>query len=590
MKLKSFLFLTAALALGLAFASCGGGEDTTTTVTVNRGFASDAEQILAAFEFADHVYLTKETDLEGAGSGNEMPLIVPTGKTLHVNGQTIKVNATTIAIVGGKLDWDNKPASRIEGENAVLVGFPDGAADIAHYAAGTDGVVLVKTDGVLVGSDSVAFVASTATGSLSAANGGGTTAIFIGDYGTTSYIAPTGGGTLLVTGNMTGLPYLNAQGPVYVFGKLSGGTLETAYDKEILSGSAVMAWNAAITSGSISSALTVLNDGSFDKVIFGAALDAKKATFNKDVEFKVKAESITNAVFANGIKASGSAQVGNLAFTGSGNTLVLAASGEIIFTNGTTPAFFNGAGTLAALGGSVSFTVDSNKLTVDGKGAGTFALGNKAITLDGNSIEVKGSTGIYFDGADSIASANYSIGDTAGTLSADKGFILTKDGIEGVSAVAAERPTLTSGTDAVFFTVKGGSLAKIKNANISVASGSIAFGGGSATLFLDAGGSITANASQAGSLAHSGYIVSDWVGGSIVAGSLAGSMSNASILAGSVGTTGQNFISVTSEFVIANNSSSNDDKSGSASTAGSMASYSSTDYTSAGSIAVFAVN
>jgi hypothetical protein len=593
MKNRSFLFLIAALAMGLALFGCSTDSDSTTDYDY-RGFASDAEEIMAAFEFADNVYLTKETTLTGAPY-----LVIPAGKTLHVNGQTIAVGPNTIIIGAGGLSWDGNDDSMIDaaanGAGAVLIGIEYAAG---HY--GTNGVAGTASDFIFVPKDGTVKANSDNTASYLATDDtsklfvggsylaavGGTTAYFTGKTLSLTNLA-VGGGTLVVTGDLAGLKTLTTSTPLTVYGKLSGGTNAAA---TFITGD-VSARTADITGGQIGT-LSVEN-GAFGDVTFATLSVYDKATFTDNVSFT--AGSIVNAVFTSGKTVGGNAQVGNISFAGTGKTLVLAANGEIIFT-GTNPSFL-GAGTLAALSESISLTFAADELEINSTGTGAFTV-NDDITLTGaNKIKVTGSAGLYFTEENKKIQGDgyYFSGGLAGTLSAEnyKGFILTKAGIEGVSDQAAERPTLKytleNGAGGTFLTILNGegSLATIKNANISLTTGSIAFEpAGSATLFLDVGGSITAS-SQAGSLAHSGYIISDTTSGSIAAGSIGGSMSVDSITAGSIGTTSNNLILVTSEFAIAIPGTDT----GSASVASDKAySASATTAHHGGSVAVFNVN
>jgi hypothetical protein len=559
MKNRSFLFLIAALAMGLALFGCSTDSDSTTDY-IKQGYAGDAEAIAAAFEFADNVYLDKATTLTG------QILTIPAGKTLHVNGQTITVSPTTIIIGAGGLSWDGNDDSKIDaaanGVGAVLIGI-----DYAAGRYGTNGVAGTASDFTFVPKDGT-IVSDGDTGGILATD---STAIFAGgsylavNAGTTAYFTGAtltrdainvAGGTLFVAGNLTGLKSLTTTTPLVVNGKLSGGTVAPA---ELISGAGVVqARTADITGGQIGN-LVVMN-GEFGNTTFTDLSVYGRATFTDNVSFT--AGSIVNAVFTSGKTVGGNAQVGNISFAGTGKTLVLAANGEIIFTDSTNPSFFTGAGTLAALSESISLTFAADELEINSTGTGAFTVNNDITLKDTNKkIKVTGSAGLYFteDNNKIEGDGYYFSGGLPGTLSADnyKGFVLTKAGIEGASTEAADRPTLkytlTNGAGGTFLTILNGegSLATIKNANISLTTGSIAFeGGGTATLFLDVGGSITAS-TAVGSLAHSGYIISDAVGGSIVAGSIGGSMSAASITAGSVGTVGNNLILITSEFAIA---------------------------------------
>jgi hypothetical protein len=534
MKNRSFLFLIAALAMGLALIGCSSDSSDGDGYPVpgpKEGYLynSDAIKIMVAFHDAPAVYLEDDTVLSGA------VVIIPYGKTLHVNGQTITVDEGTVIVVHGTLDWDGKDTSVIKGGGAVVIGK---SYEAGRYSAGeydeedNPGGIVFGEIGSYVGSASTVWhIASSAADE--GLVGAGTTGYFLGNLTSQAGISITAG-TLFVGGNLTFGEAITSEAPLTVYGKLTGGTDST---QTLITGT-VSAISADIDGGKIANDLVIFRDGEFgDGVTFNGALTVQRdATFG-EVKFEDTADVVKKATFTSTKVVTGSVSVGNLAVTGSNQTLVLDENGEIIFTGGTTPQFFTGAGTLAALGGSVSFTIAGNKLSVDGKGKGTFAVGNGAITLSNKSIEVAADTGVYFDGEGSIASANYSIGDVAGTLSADKGFILTANGIAGVSG----RPTLTYELDGdkTFLTVKEDRAATITNANIDISSaGSIAVFSGN--LILTGGGSVTA-----GEIAWGGTIAgtATAAGGSLLVGSLAlaagvtdGIRSAESVEAGSVGT------------------------------------------------------
>ncbi|MDR1148903.1 MAG: hypothetical protein LBK66_09760 [Spirochaetaceae bacterium] len=543
MKNKSFLFLIAALALTLALLGCSSDSDDGSGYPVpgpKEGYLysstlTGAQKIMLSFQDAPDVYLEDETDLQGG------VVIIPSGKTLHVNGQTVKVDKDTVIVVasGGKLDWDGKATSVIAGTSAVVIGktyeegrYIDGAYDEDSNTFGINFGEIGKNK--YAGSESVGWHTAAASYDDLVIGASGTTGYLLGNFNGATDFVPAG--TLYVGGNLTlsANKVITSTAALTVYGKLTGGTNAA---QSIITGT-VSAISADINGGQIANDLTIFRDGNFgDGVTFNGALNVlRDATFG-EVEFKDTAEVTKKAAFTSAKVVTGSVSVGNLAFTGSSNNLVLDENGRIIFTSGTTPTFFTGAGTLAALGGSVSFTVDANKLTVDGKGQGTFAVGNNGINLTANSIQVAAETGVYLGGQGSIASENYSIGDKAGTLSADKGFILTATGIAGVS----DRPTLTYEleSESTFLTVKNDKTATITNANINLNStGSIAVFSGN--LILTGGGSVTA-----GEIAWGGTIAgtATAAGGSLLVGSLAlaagvddGIRSAESVAAGSVGT------------------------------------------------------
>jgi hypothetical protein len=553
MKLKSFLFLTAALALGLAFASCGddssgGGGTERITVSEPSLYTTKAEEITMALHDAPSGYgVTLNEDVDISGD----VVIIPTDKTLYVNGRTITVSKDTVIVAAGGLDFGG-PASTsiIEGTSAVVIGkdYVEGRYSAGEYAA-DDNIFGINFGeigaGKYVGSAGVATGWNIAVNSLDnlGALAAGTKGYVLGGLTAASNLS-VAAGTLYVSGNLTiGTDKaINSAAPIYVYGEVKGGTDAS---QTLITGT-VSAVSADITGGQIANDLTIFRDGKFgDDVTFKGALNVRRdATFGK-VEFADTATVAKKATFTSSKLVAGSVTVGNLAFTGSSNTLVLKEDGQIIFLNGSIPAFFNTAGTLAALTGSVSFTVDANKLTVDGKGKGTFAVGNNGINLaTANSIQVAAETGVYFDGEGSIASANYSIGNAAGTLSADVGFILTATGIQAISG-ATTTPAITfevAEDNGISLSLNNGRNAIINGVNIDISSaGSIGVYEGN--LIITNGGSVT---TAADSIAWSGTIAGSAAGGSLLVGSVGvtGGTTEAGIAAGSVGTSSSEVVGV----------------------------------------------
>jgi hypothetical protein len=639
MKLKSFLFLAAALAIGLAFASCGGDTEQLPGDTIKQGYASDADAIRALFNIdgINDVYLSKAANLAGA------ELSVPDGKTLHVNNQTVTVDSNTVILLGKTTGWDwgSGTASQINAGTTtpLLIGFPEvDANEYAHYAAGTTGIIFAGANGALT-PHADGYVIATKTlsdiindaGTLTAI--GGTKAYFVGDITNKTFLKLDTGGTLTVTGNLTGLQTLITTTPLTVYGELSGGTATAGV--EVISGAGpVTAKKATITGGTVAAPLTVETNSTFGaasggfhvtftslltaKKIIGTAADVKatfdsaatftggagidEADFNDDATFTTTAPEITkgdfggDVTFVDGSKVDDFTIAANKVIKG-GNVhvsarlnaptdgLIFAENGGIIVATGLLSPTVNGPGTFAVIGDDAgTLKVTSGNIEVSGDG--TLGVSNTAIELYGNSTFVFSNTGgILFNDTDSkITGSEYVVGgEAAGTLLSDQKVKLTATGIEKGDSTD---PTITFGENAVFLTVSEGKILTIKDANIDVSSkGSISFSP-DAMVYLASGGTITA----AGS-AHTGYIISIGAanGGSLVAGSLGGSMSADSIAAGSVGTVGSdlggNFIISTSDFAVGADESITDS---SATAAGYIAdSTPHADISTTGSIGVF---
>jgi hypothetical protein len=430
MKLKSFLFLAAApavlLVLGLAFASCGGDTETDTVIK-KQGYASDAEAIEAAFQFANDVYLVKETDLKSI-------LVIPPGKNLHVNGQRVLVDANTVIVAAGALDLSGDDSVIYsEAAGAVLVNvtgqLDTQANQEAHYGsastpytAGTTGLVFVKNDGTPTDTAAKRYIAGNAAtvlagGSL-AATGAGTIGIVTGDVSTGGEYN-IGAGTLLVAGDFNfGTGPVNSTGLIMVYDELKGGTLNSAYEVIKGNGGVAYAKSAAIKGGSVSNALTVKSASTFGAdtggtlVTFGAALEAGEGalvTFASPAKF-IAAADIKEAEFkSNAEFAPAQSKIADAKFSGTSPTVtgylaVKKLSGGVTITGGsisTDSGLTLGSGLTIILGkdGGIEFT-GSGKLAASGKyeidGAGSLLNDDSGtlVTFASAGITQAGTTGV----------------------------------------------------------------------------------------------------------------------------------------------------------------------------------------------------
>jgi hypothetical protein len=582
MKNRSFLFLIAALALGLALFGCSTDSDDggTTTNTVYQGWAGDVEDIAAAFDKVDAVYLTK-----GITVGGGQTLSIKAGKTLYLNGNTITMadNSSVVTASVTSIVWSGEERAVVTGKIVVADGAavcligPEGSfptasvtgdlAKVVELAPATSGSLsYTESDGrAFAATNNRALVFTESTGAWNP-TAGGTRVVYIGDL---EIPATPGGytisGSLSVAGNVTLAGTLaGPNGEIEVLGKLTSNISTDGVAGINLAEGKVTARSIATKGGKFAKAgsitapsLSSLFEGTLstfgetlyaagpvqftkDVVFTGAATLLNDADFGGDVKFTAESEIGGKATFAGGKKVDGKVFVeGPLTVSGT-DGIVLTANGAIAYANGVTSSFLNSAGTLAALGGNISVKPGANELLIqDVSGVGTFTAGNKPITLGtGDTIKVEGTAGVYFDGVGSIASANYSIGDAAGTLSSDKGFILTATGIRKIS----DGTSITFGVseeDGTSLSLLSNSTVIIEGVNIDLsAAGSIGVYGGN--LILTDGGSITA-----GNLAWSGTIAGTLAdGGSLLVGSLsaagaegdAGSIATDAIVAGSIGT------------------------------------------------------
>ncbi|MDR1256269.1 MAG: hypothetical protein LBJ86_00800 [Spirochaetaceae bacterium] len=496
---------------------------------------------MLSFQDAPAVYLEDETDL------SDGVVIIPDGKTLHVNGQTVKVNLNTVIVVTskGKLDWDNKPTSILEGTSAVVIGakYEEGRYSAGSY--GVDGNTFGINFGEAgknkyAGSESVGWHTAATSYDDLVIGASGTTGYFLGNLSESGNITPAG--TLVVGGNLTlsTNKVITSAAPIYVYGNLKGGTdaMQT-----LITGT-VSAISAEISGGKIANDFTILRDGKFSEKavrVEGALNVGRDASFD-EVKFEGAAAVAKQATFTSDKKVAGSVTVGNLKISGTGGNqnLVLDPNGQIIYNNGVTGSFLTGAGTLATLdGGSITLTLASNKLTVDGKGAvGSFAVYNNIGLTGNNTIEVKGSAAVKFE-AGTIVASTYKLGGTIDAVTSNEGFVLTSTGIQKSSG-ATGTPTIILGTaNGILLTLNEDGTAIIDGVNVSLTGGG-SIGVSSGNLIITGGGSVTTS----GGIAWAGTIAGTdaAAGGSLLVGSLSAAntstntIPSGSILAGSIGT------------------------------------------------------
>jgi hypothetical protein len=562
MKLKSFLFLAAALAMGLAFASCGGDTEQLPGSIIKQGYASDAEAIEAAFNVpgVNEVWLTKETSLAGA------ILSIPANKTLHVNGKKVNVDGDTVIVAEGTLDLnDTGSVIYTTADTATLIGVTAPAtqeAQEAHYsnngAAGTAGILFHQGGGAGAASGGKYIIAGNAgevlTGGSLAATGDGTIGIVIGAVSNDNAAYDIqGGGSLVVTGNMSlGTGYVQTYGLLEVKGALSGGTLNSA-SEVIRGGSQVTARSATIKGGSISNPFVVKSASTFGAasggtlVTFGAELSAPegilvtfsspakfdaapattlKAKFEDDVEFNATSITIADAEFGGNVTSAIEQTTATAArFTGNSSTLTGYLSANSVTLSG--PLTIE-SGSLAT---GAAITVSSSNYIVLGADGGIEATGTGLLT---------GGTGYNVTGAGSLLNDSTTNGGTTITF----GTGITKGAGSGTASIVfGGAVNLVYTGDAV-----------ISDLNLDVTGGgTVTLSGEGKTLILN-GGSITTGAEET-NIAYGGTIAgSAGAGGSLLVGTLANDgdtyIDTGTIAAGSIGVseTVGNFIVASSVF------------------------------------------
>jgi hypothetical protein len=643
MKHKSFLFLIAALAMGLALLGCSSDSDSSTDY-VYQGFAGDVEDIAAAFDKVNDVYLTRDIEVDGGQT-----LDIKTGKTLHLNGNniTMKSNSSVIASGVKSIAWSGEERAVVSGKIVVAAGatvfligpsgsFPEESLTVPSDATALE--LLPSTSGSLsyTENDGRAFAATNqrslvfneTTGDW-LPNAGGTKVVYIGNldipstpggYTIAGSLSVAGdvnlagtiagaNGELEVLGKLTS-KITNAAAVTLVAGKLTARSIETTggiFAKTVainapsltsLFEGTLSTFTEALTgSGSVhftkdakfTTSATLLSDAAFDgdTTFTTASTIEGDASFGGNVTFTVASEIGGDATFTSGKKVTGEVEVaGKLSAGASGtsNTLVLAPGGQIIYGNGVANSFLTGVGTLATLegAGQLTFGIKSDELAVSG--AGSFVIGNVGFTLNGanDNIKVDGTTGVYFSTVGgSIAAETYELGGKIGTLSNSNG---------AIGGFILSKDGITKASDSgsaslsyALENVADAFFLKIKNGSQATLTGvNVNATSGSISFEPKAILYLATGGSvtaAGGSLAQGGYIVSIESGSLVTVGG-ENSTTQAAIEAGSAGTVGRSYIHSASNFIPVTGSA--------ATAAGSAATNPSEDATTQGSIGVFA--
>jgi hypothetical protein len=502
MKLKSFLFLVAALAVGLAFASCGGdAEIEYRDRDVNKGYASQIAAINAAFtDGASTVKLVGETKfLDG-----DEPLVIPANKTLVLDGYTLNddANASIIA-VEGSIDFS-------KGGNVILTGESYFLAPSA-FISGEGNVGTATTSKVVVGDTGSASVVGTqaVSGAVVSFTGSSLPASTDGRY---AALAAGSTGIILFGPSLTTHIEVGEK-PLYVRGDLG-----------------------------LSHAGTITNGGTL--FVTGVVNNTVTAAGTTVVSGELKAKSLksTGGLFAGTVTLTGVNASNELAGSFAGGLDSSGAAtlkGDVYFALPSTilgPVTVNdkdinlwGEGGLTVNGATVG-----KKLAIGGTLTTT---GNVTLTGNTGSIVLGANGGIGFTGTGKLTGTDYSV-------SGDGGSLLNTAEVAGTNVTFVASGITTDFTNQADYTpniVFGGAAnlvytasATISGYNLDVENGgTISLTGNSLTLTITGGGSITAKGDPAGTLAAGKlYIVTNSVG-SLVAGTL---YAGEQILAGSYGT------------------------------------------------------
>jgi hypothetical protein len=294
MKNKSFLFLIAALAMGLALLGCSSDSDDggTTTITDYRGYASQITAINAAFtDGASTVKLVGPTSF----IQDDDPLVIPAGRTLDLAGFNLDgsskpgiiVAAGNIVFGGGKINLSTQesyflaPNQKFIDDNVDNIQVNPGSASVA-------GTLLVPAQGVV----SMLGQPGALNDSRIAAIAEGSIGVLLGDLTLSTATGPIniGGGHLYVTGNvnLSGGGTVSGVGTLTVSKAVTSGTIADipVVDGELKarslsSNGGRFAGTVTLTSPSATNADNVLA-GSFAKLTGSGA-----ATLKGLVQFKL---------------------------------------------------------------------------------------------------------------------------------------------------------------------------------------------------------------------------------------------------------------------------------------------------------------
>ncbi|MDR1256405.1 MAG: hypothetical protein LBJ86_01505 [Spirochaetaceae bacterium] len=503
MKNKSFLFLIAALAMGLAFASCGGDDTGGGSYPVPgpaNGYAGPIADINEAFYAgASTVYLTKDTEFSAS---DEAVLVIPKGKKLDLRVFKLTDSAVGYIVNNGTIVWDD------DNETPITLGQ-------SYIVADTDFI-----SGKVGTASSEAKPVTVKAGSAVAIDGGVAGAIFAttNDLGTAELGALAAGsyGFLLKNPASLSSPVTNSAGYLYIAGDVnlsSSGTF----------GAGTLIVGGKLTSSIADSPSVVLAAGS----VTARSLDVKGGVFGGTVTLTDRAASSvlsgTLTKFAGGLTTEGGLTISHAVEFGAEADIGGLVNGKITVDNDNAKIIGLLTGTNAAIG---------KKLTV----AGTLAVEGAVDLGSGGSIVFDQNGGLQLHDNGKLVTSAYSL-TGAGSILANAGTDVTL-GVSGITAddeLAGGTPTLVFSDSILLDFLKDATIADLA---LDVQGGGTIGIPASGFLTITGAGSLVTG-TDAGSIAHADHsgskaVIAAVSGGSLVAGSIG--LSGDALVAGSLGT------------------------------------------------------
>jgi hypothetical protein len=517
MKNKSFLFLIAALALGLAFASCGdssGGEGYPVPGP-KEGYASQITAINAAFtDGASTVKLVGPTTF----IEDDDPLVIPAGKTLDLAGYTLSdTTAKGIIVVGadGNIIGFNDTNGKVQLDNESYF-LSDETFKTANVGTTGQGKgVTLKDAGsisVLDATANLGYVVSF-TSKPAANTDLRLAAISAGSMGIVLFnlsldepfnigvgqLYVNGDLTLTATGTVSGAGTLTVSKAVdtsgITSGNIVGGELKA---RSLKSGGGLFAGTVTLSGGNASSNVLA---GSFG----GGLNSADAATLKGDVYFALPS-TIEGAVTVND------------------SDINLWGEGGLTVNGATVGKQLKIGGTLTT-NGDVTVNGNTGSIVLDAQGG--FVIEDTATFTAGNAYTLAGA-GSISNGLD---------GPGVGSL-----ITLNATGIASAGGTAGGTPTLVFGSD------DGITLNFLTNQTISELELKLV-GGGTITLGPPSSDTLKLTLTNAGSITAAETVGTLGAGNLIIAAIPSGSLVAGTIIAGSIGTTTVDSITAAAVFL-----------------------------------------